>query len=104
MKFGRIEDIYGKITRRIIMKIKCKKGSVSQAPVVKPGRPKQKGSYRQRFFAALDDLDVLEYLEVEADYRDKAQAYCYQKNIASPGKHFIVNSLKAGAVRIIREK
>ena len=37
---------------------------MERLPAVKPGRPKQTGSYRQRFFAALDALDVLEYLEV----------------------------------------
>ena len=86
-----------------MMEIKCKKGRVEQTSAVKPGRPKQSDSYRQRFFVALDGLLVMEYLEVDAQNRDKAIAYSYQKNAVTPGKRFVVSSLVAGAVRIIRE-
>ncbi len=85
------------------MEIKCKKGRVEQTSAVKPGRPNHSDSYRQRFFVALDGLLVKDYLEVDSANRDKATVYCYQKNAITPGKHFAVSSLVAGAVRIIRE-
>ncbi len=81
-----------------------KKGRVDQMPNLRPGRPKQCGSYRQRFFAELDKLGVLEYLEADSKNRDKAIAYCYQKNATAGGKRFVVNTMKGGMVRIFREK
>ena len=85
------------------MELKCNKGKVEEITAVKQGRPKCKDSYRQRFFTALDGLDVMEYLEVDSANRDKATAYCYQKNAVTPDKRFAVSSMVAGAVRIIRE-
>ncbi len=80
-----------------------KKGRVEQMPDLHPGRPKQSGSYRQRFFAELDRLAVLEYLEVGPENRDKAIAYSYQMNATAKGKRFAVNTMEGGVVRVFRE-
>lgn len=85
------------------MEIKCKKGMVDQDHAIKSGRPVHGDSYRQRFFAVLDGLDVKEYLEIDSENRDKAIAYCYQMNALAPEKRFAVYSMLAGFVRIIRE-
>ena len=81
-----------------------KKGRVDQMPDLKPGRPKQRSSYRQRFFAELNKLEVMEYLEVGPENRDKAIAYCYQMNTGTEVKRFAVNTMEEGMVRIFREK
>jgi hypothetical protein len=80
-----------------------RKGRAERIPVLKPGRPAQRSSYRQRFFAELDTLEVMEYLEVGPENRDKAIAYCYQMNAAVQGKRFAASTMEGGMVRIFRE-
>ncbi len=80
-----------------------KKGRVEKLPLIRPGRPNQRTSYRQRFFAELDRLHVNDYLEIDAEDRDKATAYCYQKNAIDQDRRFVTSITESGKTRIFRE-